>query len=93
MSFLWFALSISLKRLAHFTLGLLAKLRSFFLKTPGKIHELLNSQQAGAALDEPIKSLLKFILLLRRHPRQSFTPFTQEMANRIAYARQQEVAQ
>ncbi len=64
-----FTLSISLKRLAHLALGLLAKLRCFFLKTPGEIHELLNSHQAGAALYQSIKSLLKFSLLLRRHPR------------------------
>ena len=33
---------------------------------PGQIHELLNSQETGAALNQSIKGLLEFGLLFRR---------------------------
>jgi hypothetical protein len=62
-----FTLSISLKRLAHLELGLLAICQCVFLKTPGQIHQLLNRQQTGAALNESIKGLLEFGLLLSRY--------------------------
>jgi hypothetical protein len=46
-----FTLHISLKRLTRLALGLLAIHQCFPLKAPGQIHELLNSQQTGAALN------------------------------------------
>jgi hypothetical protein len=48
-------------------LGLLAICQCVFLKTPGQIHQLLNRQQTGAALNKSIKGLLEFGLLLSRY--------------------------